>query len=279
VGDQGGLLSLDGTVTHGEPGSTLQAFHVLTDSWAVGPRFTFPLERTREESIVLETGFTIQSARVNILGALLSHDNWRVIDFGISYLRGDFLGGAWSANADIAQGLPILGATDNGSPELSRAGARIDFTKISGGFRFTRPLADGFEILLATQGQYAFDPLVVGEQFAFGGAQNGRGYDPGALTGDHGLGGTIELRYDPQLKIAEIQALQPYAFYDAARVWNVQDTGPSGLSIGSVGAGMRAWLDNNISGDMEVAHTLEAVPGSDGGRRTTKLLLNLSAGF
>ena len=57
VGDQGALLSLVGTITHGEPGSTLQAFDVLTNSWAVGPRFTFPLERTRAESFVLESGF------------------------------------------------------------------------------------------------------------------------------------------------------------------------------------------------------------------------------
>ena len=279
IGDQGGLLSLMGTVTHGEPGSTLQAFHVLTDSWAAGPRFTIPLERTRAQSIIVETGLTVQSASVNILGAALSHDNWRVADLGISYARSDFLGGAWAANVDIAQGLPILGATDNGSPDLSRVGGRVDFTKLSGGIRFNRPLTDSFDLVLAAQGQYAFDPLLIGEQFAFGGTQNGRGYDAGALTGDHGLGGTVELRYDPQLKITGLQALQPYAFFDAARVWNVQNTGPSGQSIGSVGGGVRAWLDDDIFGDLEVARTLEAVPGSDGGRQATKLLLNLSVGF
>jgi hypothetical protein len=30
---------------------------------------------------------------------------------------------------------------------------------------------------------------------------------------------------------------------------------------------------------LEVAETLQAVPGSDAGRRTTKVLLNLTAGF
>jgi hemolysin activation/secretion protein len=279
VGDQGALLSLLGTITHGEPGSTLQAFDVLTDSWAVGPRFTFPLKRTRAESFVLETGFTVQAARVNILGAPLSHDSWRVADFGFSYARGDFLGGAWTANADIAQGVPILGASDNGAPDLSRAGGRTDFTKLSGGVSFRRPLPGSFEVVLSGQGQYAFDPLLIGEQFAFGGSQGGRGYDTGALTGDHGLGGTIEFRYDPQLKISGIQALQPYVFLDAARVWNVQNTGLSGQSISSAGAGLRAWLDDNIFGDVEVAQTLEAVPGSDGGKRATKLLLNLAVGF
>jgi len=279
VGEQGGLLSMIGTITHGEPGSTLQAFHVLTDSWAVGPRFTFPLKRTRAETILLETGFTAQSARVNILGTPLSHDNWRVVDFGISYLSNDLLGGAWAANLDVAQGLPVLGASGNGAPDLSRIGGRVDFTKLSGGLRFTRAIAGPFEIMLAAQGQYAFNPLLIGEQFAFGGSQIGRGYDTGAVTGDHGVGGTVELRYDPQLRIPAVQALQPYAFYDKAGVWNVQNTGLPGQSVSSVGGGIRAWLDHEIFGDIEVVHTLEPVPGSDGGRRATKLLLNVSVGF
>ena len=76
------------------------------------------------------------------------------------------------------------------------------------------------------------------------------------------------------------QALQPYAFFDAASVWNVQDIGPfRQQSIHSVGGGVRAWFDYDIFGDLEVAQTLEAVPGSDGGKRATKLLLNLAMGF
>jgi len=279
VGEQGGLLSMIGTITHGEPGSTLQAFHVLTDSWAVGPRFALPLERTRAETILLEAGFTAQSARVDILGTPLSHDNWRVVDFAISYLRNDLLGGAWTANVDVAHGLPILGASDNGAPDLSRIGGRVDFTKLSGGLRFTHPIAGPFEIMLTGQGQYAFNPLLIGEQFAFGGSQIGRGYDTGAITGDHGLGGTVELHYSPQTRIPVVQALQPYAFYDKAGVWNVQNSGLPGQSISSVGGGLRAWLDHEIYGDVEVVHTLEAVPGSDGGRRATKLLLNVAVGF
>jgi len=278
VGSQGGLFSLTGTFAHGEPGSTLQIFHVLTDSWAVGPRFIFPLERTRAETIQLEGGLTVQDARESILGTDLSHDQWRVADIGVSYSSNNFLNGVVTANAGIAQGLPVLGATDNGSPDLSRPGARVDFTKITGGFRFVRPLIAAFDILAAAQGQYAFDPLLVGEQFAFG-AQIGRGYDPGALTGDHGLGGTIELRYNPQLQMPMLQALQPYVFFDAAEIWYANRASLPGQSISSVGGGLRLWLQQDIFGDLEVAHTLEAVPGSDGGRRTTKLLLNLSVGF
>ena len=279
VGDQGAVASLIGTVTHGKPGSTLKAFNVLTDSWAVGPRLVYPLKRTRAESIGVEGGLTIQSADVNILASPLSHDRWRVADIGLTYQRNGFLGGAWAANVDIAQGLPILGASDNGAPDLSNPGGRVDFTKINGAVRFTRSLQGPFSLLLAGQGQFAFNPLLVGEQIAFGGTQIGRGYDAGALTGDHGLGGTIEVRYDRRFDIPVLKALQPYLFFDAAQVWDVQTIASAGQGISSVGGGIRAWLDYNLFGDFEIVQTLEAVPGSDGGKRAQKLLLNLAARF
>jgi len=126
LGERGAMWSLIGTVTHGEPGSTLRSFNVLTNSWAVGPRLLYPVKRTRAESAVIEAGITIQSARVSILGAPFSHDDWRVADIGVSYLRNGLLGGAWAANLDVAQGLPFWGASDSGSPQLSRTGARTD---------------------------------------------------------------------------------------------------------------------------------------------------------
>ncbi|HET7085993.1 MAG TPA: ShlB/FhaC/HecB family hemolysin secretion/activation protein [Rhizomicrobium sp.] len=279
VGDDGGELSVIGTITHGEPGSTLQSLDVLTDSWAAGPRFVFPWKRSRSESLLFEGGLTAQEAKVDILGTHLSHDSWRVADVGVSYARSDFLGAAWTANLDIAQGLPVLGASDNGSLELSRFGGRVDFTKLSGGFHATWLLPASFDLALTGQGQYALNPLLIGEQVAFGGTPIGRGYDPGALAGDHGLGGAIELRYDPLLRTPGLQAVEPYVFYDTAGVWNAQNIGVPSASIASVGGGVRAWFDYDIFGGIEVAHTLKAVPGSDNGRRATKVMLNLAMGF
>ena len=57
-----------GTITHGQPGSTLSAFGVVTDSWAVGPRLTWPIIRTRDQSLQLDGGFTVQQARHRCAG-------------------------------------------------------------------------------------------------------------------------------------------------------------------------------------------------------------------
>ncbi|HEX3483596.1 MAG TPA: hypothetical protein VHT51_00960, partial [Micropepsaceae bacterium] len=91
---------------------------------------------------------------------------------------------------------------------------------------------------------------------------------------------TAELRYDYLLGMSSsLQALQPYVFFDAARVWNVQNAALPGQGISSTGAGVRFWLAYNIFGDIEAAQTLAAVQGSDDGKRATKVLLNIAIRF
>jgi hemolysin activation/secretion protein len=277
LGYDGLVGTLIGTITHGEPGSTLAQFDVLTDSWAVGGRLTYPLIRSRAETLLLDGGFTAQDARVNVAG---SHDQWRVLDLGGSYQRSLPGGALWTSTFDAAQGLPIFGATHDGSLLLSRAGGTTAFTKLTGSTRFLLPLFDNFSTMLNLQGQIAFNKLITGEQIAFGGTQIGRGYDPGAITGDDGLGGSAELRYDFHFNTDYIQALQPYVYVDGARTWYLGNSGTlSDGHITSVGGGFRFWLPLNITGALEGARTLNAVQGSDGGKQSTKLLLDLAIRF
>ena len=289
IGDDGLVGSLIGSITHGQPGSTLTAFNVLTDSWAVGPRLTYPLIRSRAESLILDGGFTVQDAKIGILGAPFSHDQWRVLDIGGSYQRADVLGGLWTSTFDIAQGLPILGASQNRingvpNPNLSRLGALIDFTKLTGYSRLAVPLASSFTVVLAAQGQYSFAPLITGEQIAFGGNQIGRGYDPGAITGDQGLGGSLELHYDWRFADSVVRTLEPYLFTDGAKTWFIQ-RGPAksaallDQTIASAGGGVRIWLPYNFTAALEGARTFNPVLGSDGGKRATKSLVNLAVRF
>jgi hemolysin activation/secretion protein len=286
IGGDGLVASLIGSVTHGQPGSTLTVFNVLTDSWAVGPRLTYPLIRSRAETLILDGGFTVQDARVGILGSGFSHDQWRVLDIGGSYQRANVLGGIWTSTFDVAQGLPILGASPNrigGIPNLnlSRLGALTDFTKVTAYTRLAVPLFDAFSVVFTAQGQYSFSPLITGEEITFGGNQIGRGYDPGGITGDDGLGGSIEFHYDFRFPGSVVRALEPYIFGDGAKTWFIQRgpaISPSLLdqTIASFGGGVRASLPYNFTVSTEVARTLNPVAGSDAGKRATKVLVNLA---
>jgi hemolysin activation/secretion protein len=288
IGTDGLIGSLIGTVTHGEPGSTLSIAGVKTDSWAAGARLTYPLERSRDATLLLDGGFTVQDAIVDIGGLShhLSHDQWRVLDIGASYQKTGILGGGvWTTTFDAAKGLPILGATPDtisGSvpnPNLSRYKGTTDFTKFTGSTRLILPIAGAFSTALNIQGQYALNRLITGEQIAFGGAQLGRGYDPGAITGDHGLGASAELRYDFRFADSVVRALEPYVYVDAAQTWYFTDPSLQNETLLSAGGGFRFWLPYNVTGAIEGSRMLRAVPGSDLGRKATKVLLDLSVRF
>jgi hemolysin activation/secretion protein len=285
LGSDGVMGHLIGKYTHGEPGSTLHAFNVLTDSFAFGPRLSYPVIRSRAQSLTIDGGFTVQDATVKFTVPAptgLSHDKWRVLDVAVSYLKSDLFGGGFGASVDLAQGLDILGA---GGFPLSRVGGSTDFTKIAFGARYSHLFMDNFSVMVGTQGQYAFNRLISGEQIAFGGTEIGRGYDPGAIVGDHGIGGSLEFRYNWHVAKPPVDMLQPFVFFDAAATWYINPPGPLfdaallDQSIYSVGAGMRAWLSENITLSVELDRTLHAVPGSDAGKEATKVLVDVAIRF
>jgi hemolysin activation/secretion protein len=284
IGDDGVIGTLAGTITHGQPGSTLSSFGVATDSWAVGPRLSWPVIRTRAQSLQLDGGFTVQQADINVLGSRIAHDKWRVLDLSATYLYSNWLGGSWLATAGIAQGIPGLGATANLSPDLSRKGGYVDFTKLTGLLRYVAPLTNGFSVVLTGQGQYSSAPLINGELISFGGVGIGRGYDPGAITGDHGIGGSGELRYDAPWANQYVLSVQPYVYVDGGQTWYIQrgaaiDPSLMDQSVTSLGGGVRLALPYNASLGLEGSRTLHAVTGSDAGKKATKFFVTAGIRF
>jgi hemolysin activation/secretion protein len=101
-------------------------------------------------------------------------------------------------------------------------------------------------LAILPRAQISSAPLFSIEQFAAGNYTIGRGYDPGTLTGDSGVGFQAELRYDRFGILPKYQVgVQPYAFVDTEWLWN-RGT-PSGFDpqqLTSVGAGTRiSWAD------------------------------------
>jgi hemolysin activation/secretion protein len=284
IGGDGVIGTVAGTITHGQPGSTLTAFGVVTDSWAVGPRLTWPIIRTRAQSLQLDGGLTFQQANIDVLSSRVAHDVWRVADINATYLYSNWLGGSWLATAGIAQGIPGLGASPNLSANLSRKGGYLDFTKFTGLLRYVGVLPKSFSVVLSAQGQFSSVPLINGELISFGGVGIGRGYDPGAITGDHGLGGSGELRYDAPWANEYVLNVQPYLYIDGGQTWYIQrgaalDPSLMDQSVTSVGGGVRLALPYNASLGLEGSRTLHAVTGSDVGKKATKFFVTAGIRF
>jgi len=153
-----------------------------------------------------------------------------------------------------------------------------DFTKVNAIFRRVQPLDSSFSVSASAQGQYAFEPLLTGEETSFGGPGVGRGYDPGATSGDLGVGGSLELRYD--LDAADLYAdfAQLYSFYDSGVTW-VKVGRSIDNRVRSSGLGIRTMYFSNYSLNLEFGHVIDPLPSSDNGRHTSRLVLSGSLRF
>jgi hemolysin activation/secretion protein len=254
-----------------------------------------PLIVSRQNELSVDAGLTVQSSDVTTSGAPANHDEWRVADVALTYLNNGWQDGVTSVTVDIAEGLPGLGATHSYAPALpgTEAGAlatgRTDFTKYTVQIRRVQGITEKISASLLLSGQYSPVHPVLGELVSFGGQLIGRGYDPGAITGDYGAGGDFEVRYELNPSWFYSDAAQIYAFLDGAEVGNHQIPKVPGLApgdstaaehkIASSGAGLRVTIPGNVIIGVMYAKALLNVPGSDEGKRSSRVMLNTAVRF
>ena len=113
-----------------------------------------------------------------------------------------------------------------------------------------------FTIALRAAAQGAGDPLPAFEEMTGGSFSIGRGYDPGSITGDRGVSGSLEFRLGSLIpRGPQAWAVQPFVFVDAAEL---KDLDPSQRafnpdSLLSAGGGLRFAWARGIQGDVSLA--------------------------
>ncbi len=251
---EGTRLFFSGSISESEPGSSLQQFDVQGDSSTIALKLTHPFIRSRGENLSGHWGFTVRNSTTNILGSLDSKDRLRVMNLGIAYDFADEYRGVNLVRFNLGQGLNIFDATEPGSPNLSRALGKSNFTKLTGDVMRLQNLAPGWALLGAASWQYSFDKLLAAEEFGVGGAQYGRAYDSSEITGDQGLAFKVELQKALRPGWEYLSDLQLYGFMDYGAVWNKvkTSTGATNQSRTSMGLGMRFNLTDTISGYVEL---------------------------
>ena len=271
----GMTYTLSALGSHGEPGGEVANQNLITNSTAFGARVTLPLLVTRQNEVSIDGGVTIQSSDVKLSGLTATHDEWRVFDLALTYQNNGWEDGVTSVTLDAAQGIPSLGATPDSA--VDRSGG-TQFTKFTGQVRRTQAIDGPWSASLLISGQYSNIHPVLGEEVNFGGQVIGRGYDPAALTGDMGVGGAAELRYDLNPSWLYADAAQVYGFLDGAEVHNHNGSIPSD-KIASAGAGVRVTVPGNVIIGLFYGKALIGVPGSDEGHRSSRVMLNTALRF
>ena len=267
------------------PGTKIKARTLFTQLYA-----RYPLQRTQGANVWLGGGFDYIDQDVDFsataLKTPLSRDKLRVL-----WLRADYdavdlraIRPRWRAKAavEFRKGIDVFDASPNcggvACPGGVTAPSRLDGKATAAVVRANADaefaLGRNFSFVLLPRAQYAFDPLLSFEEFTAGNYTVGRGYDPGAILGDSGIGVSAELR-GARYRVSEGFDLrvQPYVFGDVARVWN---KGPGrSEDLSSAGGGVRAEIGDRFRLDATVAVPLERA-GLQTKRGDPRFLLTLT---
>ncbi|MBB6124136.1 ShlB/FhaC/HecB family hemolysin secretion/activation protein [Sphingobium subterraneum] len=255
---------------------------------------SYPLIRQQARTLVASGGLDIVNQHVDFGPAELSRDRLRVL---FARLDGQWIDSAslnsttgFTANeprwrlggsVELRHGLSGLGASDPcvgaavcpSRPE-GDASAFVLRASVAGEWRPV-PMVT---FALSPRGQYSHRPLLAFEEMSAGNYTIGRGYDPGTLTGDSGLGFASEVRLGRAVPVSvKDLAIQPYAFFDAMWMWN-KDSGFNGLDpqkLSSAGGGVRLAWGNRGRIDFNLAVPLRDVGGLSQ-RGNVRALLSLT---
>ena len=298
VGSEGLTLGTDVTYAWTKPDlpgpDPFRSETLVTSAWA-----KYPLIRRQTRNLNAAIGFDLIDQDTDFGATKFSRDRLRVAYARLDYdsidaasLQG--IGGyspvepklAVAASLEVRQGLSAFGASKGCGPAFARciapgvvpparldadptafvvrAQARLDFRPT--------PL-----VLVSFQptAQWSPDALYSYEQISGGNYTAGRGYDPGAVIGDSGVGGKVELAFGSLVpKTPKGIALQPYAFFDlmATGTKNLPD---DPRTISSVGGGVRATIGQQAFLDVIAAFPLERGPLQTS-RSDSRLLVNLT---
>jgi hemolysin activation/secretion protein len=254
VSPQGTEVSFGASYSATRPGAYLADRDIFGKSARVSGRLRHPLRRSRGFSIWVDGELEFRDLRQDRFGALARHDRIPVARLGF-YSRALMLDGAIRGGLTLSQGLDILDATQQGETLASREDASPDFTVLSGWFAWERALASSLELALAGRGQLSSTPLLITEDIGLGGNSFLRGYDFSERSGDNGIMGSAELRYDWRNPLGMLRRAELYAFADGGVVGNLEDGRGSG-SLASSGGGIRTDLTRNLDLDLELAFPL-----------------------
>jgi len=273
---EGTKATFDFYWSQANPGSFFTG--VTDNDYSGSVQITHPFIRSRAQNLIGLARFEVDNLEGNLTGAQIVNDHLRVLRTQLIWNGIDALwnGAASSASVEYSQGLPIFGATTL----PTRVGASTTFAKFNGQAWRDQGIGGDFSIYGAVAGQVSDQILPSSEEFGFGGAQFGRGYDPSEIIGDSGIAGTAELRWGQEVGNAWLHDYQFFGFCDAGVVWsNLMLPASSGQQTAvSTGAGVRINLELGISGYVEVGIPLTRIVASEG-NKSPRVLFGIAKKF
>ena len=234
-----------------------------------------PLQSQRA-SLTVTTAFDVSDVHESDMFGPIYTDRIRTVSLTADSRLQDNFGGNNYLTVTWRQGLDVLGASSYQDNFVSHLGASPTFSTFNAWFTRYQSLADAWSLKIAGAGQVASGPLYLSQQFYLGGAAFGRGYGAAETSGDNGMAGTLEVRFDQKLNSMYVTGYQFYSFVDSGVAWNSGFRYTDGISLVSVGGGLRFFFGNNTQADLGIAVPLSyRAPDNPG--RDVRVLLSLTS--
>ena len=248
-----------------DPSGVLRALAYDGVTSTAGVALSYPLIRSRQQSLVLGGNLDLVESHVSETQAVIGRDNLRLARLALDYVGSDLWlgearGGVNALGLRLSQGVPVFGATRNGDALASRPGERGDFSKAGLEASRTQSLwrwEGGASLAVQTSvaGQISGSVLPPAEKFFLGGDRLNRGYYAGQVTGDSALAASAEVQFNtgwsPDLfGAARPVGVQVYGFYDWGETWENQAS-DANHRLASFGAGARLTLAPGYELDLE----------------------------
>ena len=277
-GSQGYYATFLGSYGDSNPGGLITQFDFDSTTLLLSLIGGKAIIRSRERKVDVDLGFEYIDNDTDIFGNVkFSRDRLRVLHLSASTDGIDKWRGSNFARLGIRQGLPIMGASEEGDDFLSRADGSGTFTSVQAAASRLQAITGPTAVFLRLAGQYSFDNLLSYEEFAVGGVHFGRGYDPKELSDDHGIGFTGELQFSWPTTRWFLQSYQLFAFYDFGKVWDRGNDESNSLS--SAGGGVRLWAAHDTSMALQVAKPLTRDSLRADSTRDPQLLFRINTRF
>ena len=261
LGDEGLRLKFSSTQGWSEPRDALKPLNLSTVTSIYTLSAEYPAIRSRRFSFWTRGGFEYADQRTSARGIELFDDQVRTFFSGFEGVWFAPLGGFTNFDLEFRQGLDHFGAPKrfSNSQLRSRNDAEMDFSILKGSLSHRQPIPPFFELYFEASGQVASKPLPTIEEWTLGELTVGRGFEPGAITGDSGYGFIFETRFTPPTLSDEawwLDNIQFYAFLDYGRAYDRGNPtrSPSGYEdLMSGGFGTRFQVFETFVGDFYLA--------------------------
>jgi hemolysin activation/secretion protein len=278
VGTDGARIGASGYYSEVWPGDERHLYNdnTKTESFEVHGSVV-PLQ-SLQSTLTLTAAMGLSNVTENDFYGPFYADHIRTLSLTSDYRLQDPFGGTNYLTLTYRQGLDILGASHKDDDFLSHDGASGEFSAVNFWFTRYQTLSDAWSVKLASAGQWASGPLFLSQQFYLGGAAFGRGYGSAEISGDNGIAGSFELRFDQKLNYRYLSGYQLYSFVDSGAAWNAGYSLGEGLSLTSAGGGVRLFLFDDLQADIGVAVPL-SYRAPDNSSRSARFLFSLSIAF